>query len=163
MNSLTIDINEIPHTSSNNIRKLSYIPKPRLVRSQAMSLEHINSRVSSTLLRITPDMDYGLESVSCELAYIFYNKYRNVLIHLNSRREVEKFFITKYKELCPLHLIHLPRHTSQILFALSNYFRVCQIKGTNIMWYLTFNIPLPPRGYPNQQNDLYLPKIYYNI
>ena len=163
MNSLTIDLNKITHTSCNNVTKLPYLPKPRLVRSSAISLKHINSRVSSPLLRITPDMDYGLESVSCELAYIFYNKYRNVLIHLNSRREVEKFFILKYKELCPFHLINLPRHTSQILFALSNYFRVCQIKGTNIMWYLTFNIPLPPRGYPNQQNDLVVPNIYYNI
>lgn len=97
-----------------------------------------------------PDMIYGLESVSCELAIYFYLRHRNTLLHMTRRKDVETLYMTTWSRWCPLHLRTAPRHTTQILFALSNYMRACRILGCNIEWYTSINPPQVPCGFPNQ-------------
>ena len=97
-----------------------------------------------------PDMAYGLESVSCELAIYFYLQHRNTLIHMVRRKDVETLYMKTWSQWCPLHLRTAPRHTTQIIFSLSNYMRACRVLGGKIEWYTVINPPQVPQGYPNQ-------------
>jgi len=97
-----------------------------------------------------PDMIYGLESVSCELAIYFYLKHRNTLFTLTRRKDVETLYMKTWLQWCPLHLRTAPRHTMQIIFALSNYMCACRVIGGNIEWYGAINPPQVPQGFPNQ-------------
>jgi hypothetical protein len=99
---------------------------------------------------IDPDMEFGLESVSCELADEFYKKHRNQLLHMPNRKNVTKLYIKSWKEWCPPHLLCAPRHVNQVLYAMAYYMRVCQISVDTIVWYTLPHIPDIPDGYSNQ-------------
>ena len=101
---------------------------------------------------VEPDMMYGLESISCELAHEFYLQHRNRLIKLSDRKEVEVLYMKTYKYWCPVHLKSSPRHTKQIMYALANYLRVCNINKGHITWYSYVELPCIPRGFTNQEN-----------
>ena len=101
---------------------------------------------------VAPDMMYGLESISCELAHEFYLQHRNHLIKINNRKDVEVFYMKTYKFWCPPHLKSSPRHTSQIMYALSNYLRVCDINKGDLYWYAYVELPRGPVNFPNQLN-----------
>tara|TARA_Y100000389_G_C17290376_1_gene427721 strand:- start:186 stop:686 length:501 start_codon:yes stop_codon:yes gene_type:complete len=100
---------------------------------------------------VEPDMMYGLESISCELAHEFYLQHRNRLIKLSDRKEVEVLYMKTYKYWCPVHLKSSPRHTKQIMYALANYLRVCDINKGAVKWYAYVELPHAPRGFSNQQ------------
>jgi hypothetical protein len=103
--------------------------------------------------KVEPDMMWGLESISCELAGAFYIQYRNKLIHMESRREVQGLYMKTYKSWCPTHLVSAPRHVSQVMYAMANYLRVCSIRGGKIVWY---TMPLLPPAPVNCANQLAL-------
>lgn len=139
---------EIPSIQTNTM-----IPKPILRRSQAMCAvsPSYNFKLKGIPDYVEPDMKFGLESISCELANNLYNVYRNKLIHITSRKKLEQFIIKNYRDIRPPHLCNCERHVSQIIFALCNYYRVCRIiKNNEIEWYFVMEIPEPPEGYLNQ-------------
>lgn len=123
------------------------IPKPILRRSVAFGYDWKENKAPDF---VDPDMKFGLESISCELAGALYNNYRNKLIHIDKKQDLLKFIILNYKSIRPVHLCNCVRHASQILFALSNYYGVCHVEGNDIKWYLTMDIPLPPTDCLNQ-------------
>ena len=136
------------------------IPKPVLRRSQATSGNSPSYNIINPSYNlkqnkipdyVEPDMNFGLESISCELANYLYNAYRNKLIHITSRKRLEQFIIKNYRNIRPVHLCNCERHVSQIIFALCNYYRVCRIiKNNEIEWYFVMEIPAPPEGCLNQ-------------
>ena len=132
---------------------IKMIPKPILKRSNAVSISPLyndNQKKSMVPELVEPDMNFGLESISCELAYYVYNAYRNKLIHITSKNEVVKFIIKNYKDIRPVHLCTCERHVSQIMYALCNYYRVCRIRKNEVTWYFVLETPAPPEGYLHQ-------------
>ena len=127
-----------------------FLQCPGAPRRRLKSNEDNDITKAKPPFKIVPDMPYGLESISCELACLFYIKYRNKLMHMESRRDVEILYMKTFKSWCPVHLTIATRHVSQIIFALSHYMHACRIFGGKILWYNNINIPLIPSGFPNQ-------------
>ena len=69
---------------------------------------------------------------------------------MTTRREVEILYMRTYKKWVPPHLMNTPRHTSQVLYALSHYVQACNIKGNYIQWYQMIHVPSIPLNFPNQ-------------
>jgi len=154
-NELTNTPNNSPNLSlniENPYKSMSKIARPVLKRSQAVGVISPSNSLKSTRVPelVEPDMNFGLESISCELAYYVYNAYRNKLIHITSKNEVVKFIIKNYKDIRPVHLCRCERHVSQIMYALCNYYRVCRIRKSEVTWYFVLETPAPPEGYLNQ-------------
>lgn len=139
------------------VKRESYSP-PKLKRQSTLchrvELGEISNDpvriLSRPPLKIIPDMPFGLESISCELACYFYMKYRNKLIYMDSRRDVEILYMKTFKSWCPVHLINAPRHVSQVMFAMAYYVCACRVFGGKVKWNNLIQSPSPPCGYPNQ-------------
>lgn len=101
---------------------------------------------------MTPDMDYGIESVSCELARAFYFYHRDKLVDVRDLADVYTLYSESWRFWCPLHLIYASRSTKQVMYAMTYYIRACQICESNVVWYSDPYIPSMPRNFPNQLN-----------
>lgn len=146
------DLSTPPH-----IKRVSSSP-PKMKRQNTFCHRAELSEISEDPMRIlsrpplmiTPDMPFGLESISCELACYFYMKYRNKLIYMDSRRDVKILYMKTFKSWCPVHLVNAPRHVSQVMFAMAYYVCACRVFGGKIKWNNLIQSPSPPCGYPNQ-------------
>ena len=78
---------------------------------------------------VDPDMENGLESVSCKLAKTFYERYGASLHGITKRGALSQFYIDTYETWCPTDLNGQPRHFKQVLYALVNDGKVVRVVG----------------------------------
>ena len=100
---------------------------------------------------IQPGMAYGLESVSCELAFEFYMAFRDKLHHIKNRNQLTKLYITTMNNWCPPYLLSAKRNFNQVLYAMVNILHICDVSVNYISWKTNIvTIPGRPYGFPNQ-------------
>lgn len=90
---------------------------------------------------IAPDMDNGLESVSCELAKKFYNHHSKELHRMKDRDEIRRFYVSTVGKWAASRDGPGARHFNQILYSLCRDGKVCRLtnNGKVILWKA--NIP----------------------
>lgn len=87
------------------------------------------STSSNAPVEVAADMDNGLETVSCQLAKVFYERYGASLHGITKRGQLSQFYIDTYDSWCPADLVGQPRHFKQILFALANDSKQVRVVG----------------------------------
>ena len=90
---------------------------------------------------VEPDMDNGLESVSCELAKVFYQNHSRELHRMKDRNQIRRFYVDTVGKWASSREGPGARHFNQVLYALCRDGRVCRLanEGKTILW--KFNIP----------------------
>ena len=79
--------------------------------------------------QVPSDMENGLESVSCQLASEFYNRYGTSLHGITKRGGLSQLYIDTYDSWCPAKLKGQPRHFKQVLYALANDTKKVRVVG----------------------------------
>jgi len=112
-------------TTQNNLKTSSIIEDGQV--------EHVDLDTVSTTSNapdmVDSDMDNGLETVSCQLATNFYDRYGASLHGITKRGALSQFYIDTYESWCPSNLLGQPRHFKQILFALANHTKKVRVVG----------------------------------
>jgi len=87
------------------------------------------STSSNAPAMVESDMDNGLETVSCQLARKFYERYGASLHGITKRGALSQFYIDTYESWCPEDLAGQPRHFKQVLYALANDTKMVRVVG----------------------------------
>ena len=87
------------------------------------------STSSNAPAMVESDMDNGLETVSCRLAKVFYERYGASLHGITKRGQLSQFYIDTYENWCPDDLVGQPRHFKQVLYALANDTKMVRVVG----------------------------------
>ena len=87
------------------------------------------STSSNAPAMVESDMDNGLETVSCQLASKFYERYGASLHGITKRGALSQFYIDTYESWCPDDLAGQPRHFKQVLYALANDTKMVRVVG----------------------------------
>jgi hypothetical protein len=87
------------------------------------------STSSNAPAMVESDMDNGLETVSCQLASKFYERYGASLHGITKRGALSQFYIDTYDSWCPEDLAGQPRHFKQVLYALANDTKMVRVVG----------------------------------
>lgn len=90
---------------------------------------------------VDPDMENGLESVSCELAKVFYEEHSVELHRMKDRDEIRRFYVNTVGKWASSSDGPGARHFNQVLYSLCRDGRVCRVanEGKSILWKA--NIP----------------------
>ena len=90
---------------------------------------------------VDPDMENGLESVSCELAHKFYEHHSKELHHMKDREEIRRFYVSTVGKWASSRDGPGARHFNQVLFSLCRDGKVCRLvnEGKVVLWKA--NIP----------------------
>ena len=90
---------------------------------------------------VDPDMENGLESVSCELAKKFYEHHSKDLHKMKDRDEIRRLYVSTVGKWASSRDGPGSRHFNQVLYALCRDGNVCRVtnEGKNILWKA--NIP----------------------
>jgi hypothetical protein len=90
---------------------------------------------------VNPDMDNGLETVSCELAQKFYEHHSKELHRMKNREDVRRFYVSTVGKWAASTDGPGARHFNQVLYALCREGKVCRVtnNGKEILWKA--NIP----------------------
>ena len=96
-------------------------------------VEHVDldsiSTSSNAPAMVESDMDNGLETVSCQLASKFYERYGASLHGITKRGALSQFYIDTYESWCPEDLSGQPRHFKQVIYALANDTKMVRVVG----------------------------------
>lgn len=90
---------------------------------------------------VDPDMENGLESVSCELAHKFYEHHSKELHRMKDREEIRRFYVSTVGKWASSRDGPGARHFNQVLFSLCRDGNVCRLtnQGKVVLWKA--NIP----------------------
>jgi len=90
---------------------------------------------------VNPDMENGLESVSCELAHKFYEHHSKELHRMKDREEIRRFYVSTVGKWASSRDGPGARHFNQVLFSLCRDGNVCRLtnQGKVVLWKA--NIP----------------------
>ena len=90
---------------------------------------------------VNPDMDNGLETVSCELAQKFYEHHSKELHRMKNREDVRRFYVSTVGKWASSRDGPGARHFNQVLYSLCRDGKVCRLsnEGKAILWKA--NIP----------------------
>ena len=90
---------------------------------------------------VAPDLDNGLESVSCKLAEKFYNHHSKELHRMKNRDEIRRYYVSTVGKWAASRDGPGARHFNQVLYALCRDGKVCRLtnNGKVILWKA--NIP----------------------
>lgn len=112
-------------TSQSNLKTTTSIEDGEVERVDLDSI----STSSNAPAMVESDMDNGLETVSCQLARKFYERYGASLHGITKRGALSQFYIDTYESWCPEDLAGQPRHFKQVLYALANDTKMVRVVG----------------------------------
>ena len=85
---------------------------------------------------VDADLENGLESVSCDLAKMFYQDHKNELLRMSDREEIKRLYVSTVGKWSTSKNGPGGRNFKQILYSLCRDGRVCRVvdEGRKILW-----------------------------
>ena len=85
---------------------------------------------------VEPDLENGLESVSCELAKMFYQDHKKELLRMSDREDIKRLYVSTIGKWSYSKNGPGARNFKQILYSLCRDGRVCRVVdgGRKILW-----------------------------